>query len=504
MIELSRCDDFDLGSVHIRPSSREIISSGSVTVIEPKVMQLLVTLAAQAGRVVPREDVIEHCWQGRVVGEDAINRVIGKLRRAADEAAGGAFRVETVARVGLRLVVEDKLPTSPGAASAIVRSRGFRRYGIWGVAALLAIAGPLTLWTWRSGPIPKAPLQGATLPLAVSDLETRGLSAMFENTPERTAAGVAYLRQATAAAPGSAPTWGSLAMSYVLTLRWVRPAERAAVVARVRDAAAHAHAIDPRESRAAAALFSLVPTYGNWQAKEATLRRWEGRAYRDNGPLRYQRVQYLMSVGRNREALVILDELAKSSPLVPWIQAAHIDVLAANGRLEEADRAAAAALATWPRDSLIWFTSFDLAAFYGRPERAEAMAADHASWPEQTSAADVALAVQMVKAMQSGHAEDATAVVNTYKARSSLGQGHAERAMRAAAALGRLDDAMLFARKLYGGRLTAEPHSTMLPLVGLPTDGDPPTAALFLPPASALQRHRDYEKLLSTIGLAEN
>ncbi len=503
MIELSRCDDFDLGPAHIRPSSREIIAGGRATVIEPKVMQLLVTLAAQTGRVVSRDDVIEHCWQGRVVGEDAINRVIGKLRRAAEEAADGAFRVETVARVGLRLVVGNPSSSSSVAASADLRGRDFRRYGIWAVAALLAIAGPLALWTWRSGPIPRAPVRGTTLPLAVTDLETRGLSAMFENTPERTAAGVAYLRQATAAAPGSAPTWGSLAMAYVLTLRWVRPAERAAVVARIRDAAVHAQAIDPRESRSAAALFSLLPTYGHWQAKEASLRMWEDRAHPDNGPLRYQRVQFLMAVGRNREALAISEGLAKASPLVPWIQAAHIDLLAANGRLEEADRAAAAALATWPRDSLIWFTNFDLAAFYGRPERAEAMAADRASWPEQTAAADVSLAAQMVRAMLSGHADDATAVVNAYAARSSLGQGHAERAMRAAAALGRLDDAMRFARELYSGRLAAEPHNTMLPLVGLPADADPPTAALFLPPASALQRHRDYGKLLSTLGVAQ-
>jgi DNA-binding winged helix-turn-helix (wHTH) protein/tetratricopeptide (TPR) repeat protein len=503
MIELSRCNDFALGSVRIQPSSREIVNGDNVAVIEPKVMQLLVVLAGQVGRVVARDDLIEQCWQGRVVGEDAINRVIGKLRRAAVNAAGGAFRVETVARVGLRLIVEKHPSHAPMTILMVRQTTGFRRYARAVIVAALASAALLALLAWRTTWTPTATIYTATLPPAVTDLETRGLSAMFENTPERTAAGVAYLRLATGAAPTSASTWGSLAMSYVLTLGWVHPTERAAVAARVRDAAAHAHALDPRESRAAAAMVSLVPTFRNRKAKAAALRMWRDRAAPDNGPLRYQEVQFLMATGRIREALTISTQLAKSSPLVPWIQAAYIDLLAANGRLEEADRAAATALVTWPRDPLIWFTSFDLAAFYGSPERAKAMAADRATWPERTSKTDILLASAMVKAMSSGNAAEANIVVSAYKARSRLGQGHAERGLRAAAALGRFDDAMLLARQLCGGRLPAEPRGTMLPLIGLPAEGDPPTAALFLPPARALQRRPDYGALIAGIGVAQ-
>lgn len=499
MIDLGRCDDFDLNGVCVRPSAREIVAAGTTTSIEPKVMQLLVALAAKAGHVVPRDDLVEQCWQGHVVGEDAINRVIGKLRRVANGAAGGAFRVETIARVGLRLVVEEPSSRSPIAAPTNIVSNPSRPHQRWAIVLASALVVLLGFRAWEAVTPAQPQLHTGGLPPAVTDLETRGLSAMFENTPERTAAGVAYLRQATAAAPRSAPTWGSLAMSYVLTLGWVPARERASVVARVRDAAAHAHAIDPRESRAAAALVSLEPTFRNWHGKAVILRQWGNRAYPDTGPLQYQRVQFLMAEGRNREALALSERLVRASPLVPWIQAAHVDLLAANGRLEEADRAAANALATWPRDPLIWFTSFDLAAFHGRLERAQAMAADRSAWPERTAAADIELAAAMVAAMASGSAQEAAGVVKAYRARSSLGQGHAERAMRAAAALGRLDDAMAFARQLYTGVLPAEPRGTMLPLIGLPGESDPPTAALFLPPASALQRHREFAALVRDI-----
>ncbi|MBW8883119.1 MAG: hypothetical protein JF615_17385, partial [Asticcacaulis sp.] len=247
----------------------------------------------------------------------------------------------------------------------------------------------------RQGGDPATP----AMPSAVSDLETRGLSAMFENTPEQTAEGVAYLRQATALAPHSPAVWGSLAMGYVLSLGWTAPGERAAVASRVKDAAAHALALDPRESRSTAALVSLEPTFGHWEAKADKLRLARQRAPGDGGPLLYQEVQFLIAVGRTREALIAVERLAKTSPLVPWIQAARVDMLAANGRLDEADRVSREALTIWPRERLTWFTGFDLAAFNGQPERALAMAAARGNWPKNTNPAEILLSQKMVQAI---------------------------------------------------------------------------------------------------------
>lgn len=514
MIDLALCDDFDIGPVRVCPSSREILGRNRTVVVEPKVMQMLVALSRNPGRVVSRDKLIEQCWDGRVVGEDAINRVIGKLRRAATDACDKAFRVETVARVGLRLVPGDTEPTSPTPSSHLLAQGGIRSaWRPWAVAAGLGVgvaAGgfmarralphlPALPALTASPALPTAP----SLPPAVSDLETRGLSAMFDNTPERTAEGTAYLRQAAMAAPNSAPVWGSLAMSYVLTLGWTSPTETAAVVARVRDAAAHAHTINPRESRSAAALVSLVPTFRNWDDKARVLRAWVRRASPDNGPLRYQRIQFLIAVGRTDEALAQVAPLARSSPLIPWIQATHIDLLAAQGRLAEADHAAADAIAIWPRDPLIWFASFDLAAFSGRPERALAMVDNSANWPRQTSPEDIRLAARTVRAMISRDPAATAAVLLDYRSRSGLGQSHTERAMRAAAALGRPEDAMDFARQLYERKLRAEPRGTLLPLIGLDDDAERPTAALFLPPVQRLWSQSGFMPLMSSIGLID-
>jgi DNA-binding winged helix-turn-helix (wHTH) protein len=117
VVHLAREADFRLGDLVVRPSSRQVVCvCGLQAQLEPRVMQVLVALARMGGRVVSRDDLIDTCWGGRIVGEDAINRCIGRLRRLA-ETLGGGYRIETIARVGYRLA-----PSGPASAPLTVRS----------------------------------------------------------------------------------------------------------------------------------------------------------------------------------------------------------------------------------------------------------------------------------------------------------------------------------------------------------------------------------------------
>jgi DNA-binding winged helix-turn-helix (wHTH) protein len=100
-VDLTKEAAFNFGDVEVRPATREVASSGRRQIIEPRVMQVLVTLARRRGEVVSRDELIAECWGGRIVGEDAINRCIQAIRRLAE--AYGGFHVHTVARVGYRL-----------------------------------------------------------------------------------------------------------------------------------------------------------------------------------------------------------------------------------------------------------------------------------------------------------------------------------------------------------------------------------------------------------------
>jgi DNA-binding winged helix-turn-helix (wHTH) protein/TolB-like protein len=99
-IELAEEVDFSLGKLRVRPSAREVRSDDQVESLEPRVMQVLVALARRRGEVVSRDQLIELCWGGRVVSDDALNASIAKVRRLASDST---FTLETIPRIGYRL-----------------------------------------------------------------------------------------------------------------------------------------------------------------------------------------------------------------------------------------------------------------------------------------------------------------------------------------------------------------------------------------------------------------
>lgn len=102
---LANEDDFRLGEIVVRPSLLEVRAGDVRETLEPRVMQVLVALASAKGMVVSRDELIRECWGGRIVGEDAINRCVGRIRRIAELSGRKAFEIETIPRVGYRLVV---------------------------------------------------------------------------------------------------------------------------------------------------------------------------------------------------------------------------------------------------------------------------------------------------------------------------------------------------------------------------------------------------------------
>jgi DNA-binding winged helix-turn-helix (wHTH) protein/Tfp pilus assembly protein PilF len=102
-IDLAHASAFRLGPITVEPALRQVTNTRSQT-LEPRVMQVLVVLAMANGRIVSRDDMVRSCWEGRIVGDDSITRVIARLRKLAEEHGDGAFRIETITKVGYRLV----------------------------------------------------------------------------------------------------------------------------------------------------------------------------------------------------------------------------------------------------------------------------------------------------------------------------------------------------------------------------------------------------------------
>ena len=189
-IDLARAARFRLGELEVDPPRRRV-STGET--LEPRVMQVLVALARANGDVVSRDELIRTCWDGRIVGEDAITRVVGVLRRLAEERGGGAFRIETVPKVGYRLVGDVRPVVAPppavneGSAAAAGEMAGkpitavpaVRRRSTMAIAAVTAIAAAGGAW-WLTRPAPASP--------AVQFTGYRTVGAVPTVLPERIAA----------------------------------------------------------------------------------------------------------------------------------------------------------------------------------------------------------------------------------------------------------------------------------------------------------------------------
>ena len=94
---------FRIGAHRVEPLSGEITGPAGKRHVQPKVMDVLLCLAAHAGKLVERDVIIEQVW-GRATSEEALTRCISELRAALDDDRGTPRLIQTVPKRGYRLL----------------------------------------------------------------------------------------------------------------------------------------------------------------------------------------------------------------------------------------------------------------------------------------------------------------------------------------------------------------------------------------------------------------
>jgi tetratricopeptide (TPR) repeat protein len=143
-VELAHEPAFHLGRLEVTPSLGQVAWNGDRQTLQPRVMQVLVALARHRGQVVSRDRLVELCWEGRTVGDDALHRCIAVLRRLGGRS--GAFALDTLPRIGHRLRV-----TEPGA-----RAPRLRGAVLLAATGLMLVALALGAW-WVTRPTALTP-----------------------------------------------------------------------------------------------------------------------------------------------------------------------------------------------------------------------------------------------------------------------------------------------------------------------------------------------------------
>jgi DNA-binding winged helix-turn-helix (wHTH) protein len=107
--------DFRLADWLVQPSLNRLSCGARDVQVEPKLMDVLVYLAENAGRVVSKNDITDAVWPDLFITESVITRSIAGLRRAFGDDAKNPKFIETISKRGYRLIAEVKhAPVSDG------------------------------------------------------------------------------------------------------------------------------------------------------------------------------------------------------------------------------------------------------------------------------------------------------------------------------------------------------------------------------------------------------
>jgi DNA-binding winged helix-turn-helix (wHTH) protein len=163
--------DFRIAGWLVQPSLNRLSSEDRLVQLEPKLMDVLVYLAENAGQVMSKIDITDAVWTDVFITESVITRSIAGLRRAFGDDVKNPRFIETISKRGYRLIAEVEpssggeqpqaraQPSAATGSSAIARTavpyvvgQWVRRENFYGRAAIIdEVLGGNRNWLWLLG-----------------------------------------------------------------------------------------------------------------------------------------------------------------------------------------------------------------------------------------------------------------------------------------------------------------------------------------------------------------
>lgn len=105
-VDLPLKGHFSIADWTVEPELNAILKDGVTVHLEPKVMKVLLQLATAPGQVLSKEDLIQAVWPDTFVSDDVLTRCISVLRREMQDDSHAPRYIQTIPKVGYRLVAE--------------------------------------------------------------------------------------------------------------------------------------------------------------------------------------------------------------------------------------------------------------------------------------------------------------------------------------------------------------------------------------------------------------
>lgn len=479
-VELAHAEPFEVGQLRVEPQFRIVSNGSSTQVIEPRVMKLLVALARAEGRPLSRDDLIQSCWGGVIVGENAIQRAVSQARNIATGIGEGSFQIDSVRGVGYRLVdsepVGGPMSGAPPGGGSLSRRSTLALLAVGGAAA----AAPFVIGLGSSdGPTKRA-----------LELVGRAEVAPRDEDEDSAKQAIALLTDSVRVSPRYAQAWAALALAYWQDLYGIEGTDAEHRAARVRSAALQSLAIAPGSTLARAVLLLLRPNLGRWQQVEQGL---EGLAARGDRTWMVPRAlaDVTQDVGNWAAAIDHFQAALRMENLLPRV---HLDLAVAQwgaGRLVDLEHTLAEASRLWPSYYSLWDFRIRYLALSGQYSKAESILMEQATEPVSLASSAVPVRLKLIAALQGKAGRDE--VLQSYIARVPLFPLNVTRVSLVLAALDAREELLdlLEGYFLGHGRYAVRPSRY----------ARRPTYFLFLPPMRKLHGEPRLSALMNAIGL---
>ena len=103
--------DFRLEDWLVQPQLNRVTRGPETVQVQPKIMAVLVCLAEEPGTVVAREQLFKAVWAETYVTDHVLARAVSVLRKIFDDSPKSPRVIETIPKVGYRLIAPVLEPT---------------------------------------------------------------------------------------------------------------------------------------------------------------------------------------------------------------------------------------------------------------------------------------------------------------------------------------------------------------------------------------------------------
>lgn len=475
---------FELGAVRFHPAHRLVEDRQRSIVVEPRVMQIFVALGRAGGAILSRDDIMERCWNGRIVGDNALHRAVRHARKALEQVGDGTLQIDTIKGVGYRLRnVADPYEPQAGQVENMRRGRVSRRVLLAAIGSgSVALAGGYFLFA-------KSPRPPSKFAMNLYAQAEAARKSEYMGSREQA---VALYRDALRDTPAFPAAWAGLALTYAQMMSGALDSELAGLASLALSAADRCLQIEPDNFDGNLARTVVPSPFRRWAERKSQLQ-YLARRHDETWTLNAYLGRVAADVGDAGSAVDYFRRAHSAQPASAGMAGQLANALWSAGMMHDLDQLLDVGSKRWQRSWFVWTARFNYLAFTGQFDAAAEHVRSTKTLPFSLHPNAVEKRLRLVRALRDGKPQDVEASRTVYLAEAVERPQHVRNAGLALAALGARDELLSV---LEGYLLGKGKHATPINIYSRR-----PTFFLFLPPFEQFWKDSSFLAMMNEVGL---